>query len=213
MRHGSTQQDRPSTLPSKPMNSGTLFASCVVCGLLASTAVGADAKSPKPATAPAPAQPPAALNASSPVTQPLTAPQTPRTKEKPTAAQGSTVKPGTELAAQQALEEANEEHIKPVRGVLKVETPPPAAREEKKPPSPGAGLVWVPGHWVPVKGEWQWRPGEWGFPATPISVWIEAKYDDKSKQWTAGYWQPDRAAPHEREKSSEELPPSTEKFF
>ena len=68
-------------------------------------------------------------------------------------------------------------------------------------------MVWVPGHWTPVKGEWYWVAGEWGVPATPVSVWIEASYDAKTKQWSPGYWQPDRLQPDETERSEKESAP------
>jgi hypothetical protein len=72
-------------------------------------------------------------------------------------------------------------------------TPPPAPRPEKKPTAPTGNFVWVPGHYVPLKDEWHWVAGEWGVPATPSSVWIESTYDPKTKSWSPGYWQPDRA--------------------
>jgi hypothetical protein len=72
--------------------------------------------------------------------------------------------------------------------------PPPAPRAEPKPEAPGSGLVWVEGHYMPVKGEWRWVRGEWAMPALPISVWIPARYDTKEKKWAPGYWQPDVAS-------------------
>jgi hypothetical protein len=91
------------------------------------------------------------------------------------------------LAESKALEEAMRIHIRPARVQLPMATPPPPLLSETKPPTPSGSWVWVPGHWAPVNGEWQWRAGEWGAPATPISVWIESKYDEKTKIWTAGY--------------------------
>ncbi len=73
--------------------------------------------------------------------------------------------------------------------------PPPAPRPETKPAAPAANLVWVPGHYMPVKGQWVWVAGEWSTPATPSSVWIPARYETAEKSWTPGYWQPDRPAP------------------
>ena len=70
--------------------------------------------------------------------------------------------------------------------------PPPAPRAETKPEAPSPGLVWVAGHYMPVKGEWRWVRGEWAVPAVPISVWIKARYDEEKKHWYPGYWQPDR---------------------
>jgi hypothetical protein len=71
-------------------------------------------------------------------------------------------------------------------------TPPPPSRAETKPAAPAGNFVWVPGHYVPLNNEWRWVAGEWGVPATPASVWIEASYDPKTKSWSPGYWQPDR---------------------
>ena len=76
-------------------------------------------------------------------------------------------------------------------------TPPPSLRTETKPPAPAEGLVWVPGHYVPINEQWRWVAGEWGVPATPASVWIEATYDRKTASWSPGYWQPDRPEPSE----------------
>lgn len=73
-----------------------------------------------------------------------------------------------------------------------ISTPPPPSRPENRPPAPAGVYVWVPGHFAPVKGEWQWVPGEWSVPATPSSVWIEGRYDEKAKRYSPGYWQPDR---------------------
>jgi hypothetical protein len=119
-----------------------------------------------------------------------------------------------ELAASKAIEEANRNHVEPTRDRFTMENPPPPPRAEKKPPIPAPGMVWVPGHWMPVKGEWQWTPGSWGIPATPISVWIDAKYDPKTKLWSPGYWQPDRVAPEQPETAApNEDQPTPTKFF
>ncbi len=72
-----------------------------------------------------------------------------------------------------------------------IETPPPRARVETKPASPDPKYAWVPGHYVPVKGEWQWVSGKWAMPPTVESVWIQGSYDAKTKRWSEGHWQPD----------------------
>jgi hypothetical protein len=76
-----------------------------------------------------------------------------------------------------------------------IAVPPPAPRAEAKPDAPGAGYVWVAGHYMPEKGEWRWVRGEWAVPATPSSVWIAARYDEKEQKWSPGYWQPDVPTP------------------
>lgn len=114
-------------------------------------------------------------------------------------------------AEAKATEEAKSAHIRPGAELHPMETPPPPPRQEEKPASPAGGLIWVPGHWRPVKGEWTWVKGEWGFPPTPVSVWIEPRYDPVTKQWSAGYWQPDREEPY-AEETPEETPLPVVKF-
>jgi hypothetical protein len=72
-----------------------------------------------------------------------------------------------------------------------IDTPPPPARAETKPASPDPKYAWVPGHYIPVKGEWQWVAGKWAQPPTVESVWIQGSYDAKTKRWSEGHWQPD----------------------
>jgi hypothetical protein len=107
------------------------------------------------------------------------------------------------IAAEKAKEEAVRAHIKPDKSVV-MQVPPPAARAETKPPAPADNLVWVPGHWAPQDGQWKWVAGQWSVPATPASVWIEAKYDPPTKRWDAGYWQPDRPDSYEGEAPAKE---------
>jgi hypothetical protein len=101
------------------------------------------------------------------------------------------------LAEQKAAGEAVRAHIQPAARLMA--TPPPAPRTEVKPSPPDAHSVWVPGHWAPEAGEWKWTAGQWTTPATPTSVWIEAKYDAKTKKWSPGYWQPDRPDSYQNE--------------
>jgi len=168
------------------------------------------AKSEQPAQAPAPKVVPVTPAKSSSANTPAPTGSTKQASRPNDAKTLEKVSP--ELAASKALEDANRKHIRPARASQVVDTAPPAARAEEKPPMPTQGLVWVPGHWTPEKGSWQWTPGEWGIPATPISVWIEAKYDPATKQWTPGYWQPDRDQPYEHETEEKEQP-TTAKFF
>ena len=107
------------------------------------------------------------------------------------------------IAAEKAKEEAIRAHIKPDKSVA-MPAPPPAARAETKPPALAENLVWVPGHWAPQEGQWKWVTGQWSVPATPASVWIEAKYDPAAKRWDAGYWQPDRPDSYEGEAPAKE---------
>ncbi|MEO6004295.1 MAG: YXWGXW repeat-containing protein [Opitutus sp.] len=177
-----------------------------LCGFMAAVAYGAEN----------PAKPPASAPASPTNSAPAAA--KPAKKEKPEAVKAAAPsakaieKTAPELATSKLLEEANKNHIRPAREGVRMETAPPAVRSEEKPPIPAQGMVWVAGHWRPVNGKWEWTAGEWGVPATPISVWIEPKYDPQAKQWMAGYWQPDREQPYEREVEEKEQP-TTAKFF
>lgn len=72
-----------------------------------------------------------------------------------------------------------------------IDTPPPSPRAETKPASPDPKYAWVAGHYIPVKGEWQWVAGKWAQPPTVESVWIQGSYDAKTKRWSEGHWQPD----------------------
>jgi hypothetical protein len=169
----------------------------VLCGLLTSGATGennpANSASADPSHA---TQPLAASSISKPAASAgsASAPVSVATgKEDPPASQPEAAKPAASpLTESQELEKAKQAHIRPASRLIVMESPPPPPRVETKIPSSVPGLVWVPGHWTPVKSEWQWTAGEWSVPATAASVWIEPRYDPKTKQWTAGYWQPDR---------------------
>lgn len=95
--------------------------------------------------------------------------------------------------------------------VYPMDTPPPTPRAESKPPAPGTDLVWVDGHYMPVEKEWRWVTGAWAKPATPISVWIPSRYNEKEKKWFPGYWEPDRLPPTPTESPTPPTPaaPST----
>ena len=166
---------------------------------------------------------PSAATAQSPAAQPVpppavasgpSNPSAPADAPKETPSKATPIKPKTppSLAESKAIEEAKREHVRGDTDQVRMDTPPPPLRTEKKSPLPAPGLVWVPGHWTPVEGKWQWTAGEWGIPATPVSVWIDASYDPKTKHWSPGYWQPDRIQPYESEKSDKEQP-ATQKFL
>lgn len=175
-----------STHPTKIMKTTASFVAFTVGSLLVSVAFGANT----PPAAPAPSPKSSAVASDQP------SPATPPEKLSPP------------LAESKATEKAIQHHIRRADPSV-METPPPAPRAETKPESPSAGLVWVPGHWAAVKGEWQWNAGMWSIPATPSSIWIPAKYDVKTKQWSAGYWQPDRPQPIEPQLPAKDAPTAT----
>ena len=72
-----------------------------------------------------------------------------------------------------------------------IATPPPKPLAETKPAAPGPKYIWVAGHYIPVKGQWQWVAGRWSMPPTVESVWIQGTYDATTKHWSEGHWQPD----------------------
>jgi hypothetical protein len=166
------------------MKMKSTFAQATLCAWVSlSIASPADSMKSAPTSPAAPSTPPAATPVGTNLpaaAQSVAAPQLPKS-----------------LAEEKEAEKAMRAHVRPAARVMA--TPPPVPRTEVKPPAPDAHSVWVPGHWAPEAGEWKWTAGQWSTPATPVSVWIEAKYDAKTKQWSPGYWQPDRPDSYENE--------------
>ena len=179
------------------MKTSTTIVSVGLCGWLTVSAMGntsGDKASAAESAPPAKREAPIVVNEKKGTTTPT-----------PSAAKGEVSKTWiADPVAAEITDQAKREHIVPGGDLHRMETPPPAARKETRPKSPEPGLVWVPGHWRPVQGEWTWVNGEWGFPPTPVSVWIEPKYDPVTKQWSAGYWQPDREEPYVEESSQDD---------
>lgn len=133
---------------------------------------------------------------------------------------GTAARPLTFAEAQQLLARAKKYEAHPDKGgdegkpsepqplpsVFSMESPPPAPKTEGKPLAPGPDLVWVDGHYMPVENQWRWVTGAWAKPATPISVWIPARYDEKTKKWYPGYWEPDRVTAPPTESSAPTTP-------
>ncbi len=169
-----------------------------LCGLWVFPIFGANTPPAPPVEAPAPKP------------APLPSPAIPSVEKKlPPLQEAVPSKPlPPELAESKATEQAIAAHIKSPRTPVPIAAPPPSPRAEKKLPAPAEGYVWVPGHWRPVAGQWQWTAGEWATPATPASVWMEPSYDPKAKQWSSGYWQPDRAESYETDTAPKDAPSS-----
>lgn len=128
------------------------------------------------------------------------APLAPQPTAKPSSAQPKATPvpgPSASLTTDQERAEARRQHI---RHGLMMPQPPPPARAETKPDSPGENYVWKPGHWAPAQGEWKWTPGEWAVPPTSISLWIEGTYDPQTQRWSPGYWEPDKIQTAESDK-------------
>ena len=67
---------------------------------------------------------------------------------------------------------------------------PPAIRHEHRPPSPGAGYVWVGGYWNEDAGHWAWVPGRWDRPEASGSYWIAPRYvhSEGAYIYEPGHW-------------------------
>ena len=55
--------------------------------------------------------------------------------------------------------------------------------------SPGAGYVWVAGHYTWTGAEWAWVPGAWVMPPQPGTIWIAGRWDAATQNWVAGHWE------------------------
>jgi hypothetical protein len=69
---------------------------------------------------------------------------------------------------------------------------PPAAKAETRPQAPGAGWVWIQGHWewnVSIE-TWVWVDGTWEQPPEDDAAWTEPEYQDNNGDWmyVPGYW-------------------------
>ena len=67
---------------------------------------------------------------------------------------------------------------------------PPALKEESRPASPGADLVWVPGNWTSEKGEYVWNSGRWERPVAASMIWTPARWFHTSEgyEFLPGHW-------------------------
>jgi hypothetical protein len=61
-----------------------------------------------------------------------------------------------------------------------VDTPPPPAKVEQIPKSPGGDCAWLDGQWLWQGQHWEWEPGSWVIPprdchyAEPVVSWIQS---------------------------------------
>ena len=69
------------------------------------------------------------------------------------------------------------------------EAPPRPVVVERQYSSPGPGFVWVPGHNSWVHGAWVWFPGTWVRPPQPNTVYIEGRWDERSRNWIEPHWE------------------------
>ena len=69
---------------------------------------------------------------------------------------------------------------------------PPAPQVEGVPAAPGAGYVWLPGHWAwrgPRRG-YVWAAGRYDVPAQPGYAWIPGYWAQSTGGyvWIEGHW-------------------------
>jgi len=70
-----------------------------------------------------------------------------------------------------------------------VHTAPPPPVVEQRIISPGSGYVWVPGHNSWMHGRWIWVPGTWVRPPQPEAVYVEGRWDERSRNWIEPHWE------------------------
>jgi WXXGXW repeat (2 copies) len=68
--------------------------------------------------------------------------------------------------------------------------PPPTARLEVVPASPGANYVWIAGRWGWSNNNFAWVPGSWVLPATGHSIWVPGLWESDGHGWfwSDGHW-------------------------
>ena len=69
------------------------------------------------------------------------------------------------------------------------EAPPRPVIVERQYAQPGPGYVWVPGHNSWVNGRWVWFPGTWVLPPHPGAVYVEGRWDERSRNWIESHWE------------------------
>jgi hypothetical protein len=71
-----------------------------------------------------------------------------------------------------------------------IETPPPAARYEVVPLSPGPDFYWTPGYWARRGSDWIWLEGAWLQRPWPEAVWVGGHWarHGRGYVWVPGKW-------------------------
>jgi hypothetical protein len=68
------------------------------------------------------------------------------------------------------------------------EAPPRPVREVIV-TSPGRGYVWVPGRYVWHHHHWNWVPGVWVVPPQQGAIYVEGRWDERSRNWVEAHWE------------------------
>jgi len=101
------------------------------------------------------------------------------------------------IAAALALTARAETHVSIDLG-LQLGAPPPIVVREAPPRSvvvdtryaaPGSGYVWVAGHNSWRNGRWVWVAGTWTRPPQPNVIYVEGRWDERSRNWIESHWE------------------------
>lgn len=73
--------------------------------------------------------------------------------------------------------------------ILVREAPPRPTIVEAQYAAPGPGFVWIAGHNAWMNGRWVWVAGTWARPPQPGAVYVEGRWDERSRNWTESHWE------------------------
>jgi hypothetical protein len=67
---------------------------------------------------------------------------------------------------------------------------PPGPRVEVIGVAPSPLHIWDPGHWVRVRGGWDWVPGHWIVAPYEGGVWVPGHWVERHGDWVwiEGHW-------------------------
>lgn len=94
------------------------------------------------------------------------------------------------FAAAAMFSVAGSAHAQFVVPEVRVNIAPPPPRYEVRTAAPGAGYMWINGHWAWRYGRHAWIPGHWAVPPQQGMVWEPARWRAVNGQWAfvEGHW-------------------------
>ncbi len=80
-------------------------------------------------------------------------------------------------------------YIPPPAYSVNVSEAPPAALQERQPPAPYAGAVWIPGYWHWSGHRYVWVVGTWSAPRSGYA-WVPSQWQATHHgwKWVPGHW-------------------------
>lgn len=101
------------------------------------------------------------------------------------------------LAAAMVLTAHAETHVNidlglrlgPPPPVIVRQAPPRPVIVERQYNAPGPGFVWVAGHNMWINDRWAWIPGTWARPPQNNTIYVEGRWDERSRNWIAPHWE------------------------